>query len=63
MKCPSNQFYFVKSLTFGILISWGHSQSKLRMSRSNQERSDPIEASHPRRSCPDQTSLPGQSRL
>ncbi|RDY03905.1 hypothetical protein CR513_12449, partial [Mucuna pruriens] len=34
---------------------------KLRMSRPNQERFDPIEASRPRRSGPGQTSLPGQS--
>ncbi|RDY11592.1 Retrovirus-related Pol polyprotein from transposon 17.6, partial [Mucuna pruriens] len=27
MKCPSNQFYFVKSLACAILISWDHSQS------------------------------------
>ncbi|RDX63885.1 Gag-Pol polyprotein, partial [Mucuna pruriens] len=27
MKCPSNPYYFVKSSMFGVLISWGHSQS------------------------------------
>ncbi|RDX94245.1 hypothetical protein CR513_23398, partial [Mucuna pruriens] len=29
MKCPNSQFYFVKFLTCGVLISWGHSPSPI----------------------------------
>ncbi|RDX85107.1 Gag-Pol polyprotein, partial [Mucuna pruriens] len=29
MKCPSNPYCSVKYLTFGVLISWGHSQSPM----------------------------------
>ncbi|RDX74258.1 hypothetical protein CR513_46022, partial [Mucuna pruriens] len=29
MKCPNNQFYYVKFLTCRILISWGHSLSPM----------------------------------
>ncbi|RDX88373.1 hypothetical protein CR513_30043, partial [Mucuna pruriens] len=40
-----------------------HLKPKLRMSRPNQERSDPVGTSRLRRSSPGQTSLLGQSRL
>ncbi|RDX83599.1 hypothetical protein CR513_35470, partial [Mucuna pruriens] len=30
MKCPNSRFCFVKFLTYGVLISWGHSPSPMK---------------------------------